>query len=81
MQVEWLLPDRRIEIPDDRSFVKAAEHLVGLTGPRPHQPLVFSAKARERFDSFSAAHNIKSARLRKGSNADAAAEEGSSCPT
>jgi len=80
MQVEWLLPDRRIAIPEHRSFTKAAENLVSLTGPRPHQPIVFSDEARERFDSFSAAHNIKSAKLRKGSNADAAAEEGSGCP-
>ena len=79
MQVEWLLPDRRIQVPDELSLCKAAEHIVGCTGPRPHMQLVFSTDARERFDSFATAFNIKSAKLRRGSNADAAAEEGPSC--
>ena len=79
MQVEWLLPDRRLEIPDELSLHKAAERIVGRTGPHPHMQLAFSTDARERFDSFATAFNIKSAKLRNGSNADAAAEEGPSC--
>ena len=81
MQVEWLLPDRHIAIPDELSLHKAAERIVGRTGPHPHMQLTFSTDARERFDSFATAFNIESARLRRGSNADAAAEEGLSCLT
>ena len=79
MQVEWLLPDRRLDIPEELSLHKAAERIVGRTGPHPHMQLVLSTDARERFDSFATAFNIKAAKLRKGSNSDAAAEEGPSC--
>jgi len=33
---EWLLPDRRITIPDQNDMFKAAAHLVEFTANRPH---------------------------------------------
>ena len=36
---EWLLPDRRIEIPADNDIFKATETLVEFTASRPHMKL------------------------------------------
>lgn len=33
---EWLLPDRRLDIPAHHDMFKAAEHLVEFTSNRPH---------------------------------------------
>ena len=36
---EWLLPDRRLEIPADNDIFKAAETLVEFTASRPHMKI------------------------------------------
>ena len=34
-QVEWLLPDRRIDVPDEYSLTAASTRLIGYTGTHP----------------------------------------------
>ena len=75
-QAEWCLPDRRLDIPEELDILLAAKRLVEFTAKQPHLELGFSEEARERFDSYGVMFNTRSNQLRKGADADAAAEEG-----
>ena len=75
-QVEWCLPNRRLDIPDDKDLIEAAKRLVSYTSRRPHLTLDFDRAAREQFDSYGVMFNTRANQLRKGADADAAAEEG-----
>ena len=75
-QVEWCLPDRRIEIPEGHDILLAAKNLVKQTSKNAHLELDFSDAAREQFDSYGVMFNTRSNQKRKGADADAAAEEG-----
>ena len=75
-QAEWCLPDRRLHVPLELDILLAAKRLVEFTAKQPHLELGFSEEARERFDSYGVMFNTRSNQLRKGADADAAAEEG-----
>ena len=70
------MPDRRLEIPATHDILLAAVNLVQQTSKMPHLELDFSDAAREQFDSYGVMFNTRSNQLRKGADADAAAEEG-----
>ena len=75
-QAEWCLPDRRLNIPEEFDILMAATRLVEHTSKHAHLELGFSDAAREQFDSYGVMFNTRSNQLRKGADADAAAEEG-----
>ena len=74
-QAEWCLPDRRLSIPEEFDILLAAKRLVDHTSKQPHLEIGFSTAAREQFDSYGVMFNSRSNQLRKGADADAAAEE------
>ena len=84
-QVEWCLPDRRLEIPEEYDVLLAAKNLVNQTSRNAHLEIDFSDAAREQFDSYGVMFNARSNQKRKGADADAAAEEGTTglvhCPS
>ena len=75
-QVEWLLPDRRIDTPDNLSLVKASAHLITYTARYPGMVLEFSPAAKDMFDSYTVMFNTRCNSYRRKSDADSAAEEG-----
>ena len=79
-QAEWCLPNRRLDIPDEFDILAAAKRLVEYTKQHPHLTLEFDPSARELFDSYGVMFNTRANQLRKGADADAAAEEGITCP-
>lgn len=76
MQVEWLLPDRRIVPLDDEDIAVAAKHLITYTSIRAGREIKFSDTAKDMFDSYQVMFNTRCARFRKSQDPDAAAEEG-----
>ena len=79
-QAEWCLPNMRLDIADDFDILTAAKRLVEYTKQHPHLNLEFDQSARELFDSYGVMFNTRANQLRKGADADAAAEEGITCP-
>ena len=75
-QVEWLLPDRRLEVPETLDLVKASAHLITFTARYPGLVLEFSDPARDIFDSYTVMFNTRCSEYRRRSDADSAAEEG-----
>ena len=75
-QVEWLLPDRRIEVPNEYSLTAASTRLIGYTGTHPGRVLQFERAAKDMFDSYSVMFNTRVSIRRKNQDADSAAEEG-----
>ena len=63
-------------MPDDKDIIEAAKRLVSYTSRKPHLCLDFDTAAREQFDSYGVMFNTRANQLRKGADADAAAEEG-----
>ena len=84
-QVEWCLPDRRLDIPEGYDILLAAKNLVKQTSKNAHLEIDVSDAAREQFDSYGVMFNTRSNQKRKGADADAAAEEGTTglvhCPS
>ena len=76
LQVEWLLPDRRLDVPDDLKLGTASARLIEYTGVQPSRTLVFEQEAKNIFDSYSVMFNTRVSVRRKKQDADAAAEEG-----
>ena len=75
-QVEWMIPDRRIPVPPELDLSEAAEHLISFTSRQPGLVLEFEPDAKDEFDSYNLMFNVRCDKLRKQSDADAAAEEG-----
>ena len=75
-QVEWLLPDRRLSVPESLDLVKASAHLITFTARYPGLVLEFSQPARDTFDSYTVMFNTRCSEYRRKSDADSAAEEG-----
>ena len=63
-------------MPDDQDIIEAAKRLVRYTSSRPRLSLDFDTAAREQFDSYGVMFNTRANQMRKGADADAAAEEG-----
>ena len=74
--MEWYLPDRRIEVPEECDLSKAAEFLVSHTSRYPELVLTFDPEAKELFDSYQVFFNIRCTQRRNQQDAGAAAEEG-----
>ena len=62
-------------MPDDQDIIEAAKRLVSYTSMRPPLTLDFDTAAREQFYSYGVMFNTRANQLRKGADADAAAEE------
>ena len=78
-QVEWLLPDRRIEPPQELQLGTASARLIEYTSVQPGRTLEFHPTAKDLFDSYSVMFNTRVSVRRKNQDADAAAEEGVPC--
>ena len=76
VQVEWLLPNRRLDVPDECNLLKAAEHLASHTSRHPGHVVEFDTDARDMFDSYQVMLNARCSLLLTDQDADAAAEEG-----
>ena len=75
-QVEWLLPNRRIDVPEQLQLSAASARLIEYTSVLPGRVLQFEPDARDMFDSYSVMFNTRVSVRRKRQDADAAAEEG-----
>ena len=76
VQVEWLLPDRRIDVPEALQLGTASARLIEFTSVQPSRTLKFEPRAKDMFDSYSVMFNSRVSVRRKQQDADAAAEEG-----
>ena len=76
LQVEWLLPDRRIEVPEDLRLGTASATLIEYTSVQPGPTLLLEPLTKDMFDSYSAMFNPRVSVRRKKQDADAATEEG-----
>ena len=76
VQDEWLLPNRRLEVPDENNLLMAAQHLISHTSRHPGLTLEFDADARDMIDSYPVMLNTRCSKLRTDADPDAAAEEG-----
>ena len=74
--MEWLLPDRRLPVPPECDLTKAADFLVKQTARHPGLALAFTPAAKDAFDSYQVAFNVRCTGHRNRQDADAAAEEG-----
>jgi hypothetical protein len=59
IQVEWLLPDRRLDVPDDRNILVQLPVFLKEQIRVPHRKIVMSEEARGVFSSFQTMYNIK----------------------
>ena len=76
VQVEWLLPDRRIDVPEALQLGTASTKLIEYTSLQPSHTLQFEPQAKDVFDSYSVMFNSRVSVRRRQQDADAAAEEG-----
>ena len=72
-------PNRRLDAPAELDPINASRHLISHTSQHPGLVLDFDEHARSYFDSFCVTFNTGCNKLRKGSNADVAAEAGIAC--
>ena len=76
VQVEWLLPERRIVPKPEEDIPTAARHLITYTSFKAGREIKFSENAKDMFDSYQVMFNTRCAKFRKPQDPDAAAEEG-----
>ena len=71
-----MLPDRRLDVPEDLKLGTPSARLIEYTGVQPGRTLQFEQQAKDMFDSYSVMFNTRVSVRRKKQDADAAAEEG-----
>ena len=76
LQVEWLLPDRRLDVAEDLRLGTASATLIEYTSVHPGRTIKFEPLAKDMFDSYSVMFNTRVSVRRKQQDADSAAEEG-----
>ena len=76
LQVEWLLHDRRIDVPEDLRLGTASTTLIEYTSVQPGRTIHFEPLAKDMFASYSVMFNTRVSVRRKQQDVDSAAEEG-----
>ena len=74
--LEWCLPNRKIEIPEDLNIFKRCEDLVSVTAIHYNVKMQLSEEARGYFTSYQAMFSIRGSLMRTSKNASEGAEEG-----
>ena len=75
-QVEWCIPDRQVDVPDDRNILKKFPGFIKKCALTAHREIILSQQARGMFLSYSTFYNVKVKLARDGNDADAGAEWG-----
>ena len=75
-QAEWCLPDRRLDIPDDKAISLKFPALVNTCAVAPHRVIRLSSAARGAFLGYQTMHKFKVKRARDANDADSGAEYG-----
>ena len=75
-EAQWLIPDRRIDIPDELNVMKAFPDFIKLCAKLPHRVLTMTPTARATFLSFQTLSNVRVKQARDLADADTGAEYG-----
>ena len=75
-QLEWCLPNRKIDIPKELNLFTRCEDLVSTTAVHYNIKMNLSDEARGYFTSYQAMFSIRGAQQRTSKNAAEVAEEG-----
>ena len=73
---EWRLPNRKVDIPDDRNISLRMPGFVHRCAQTPHRQIGLTPDARGAFLSYATMYNIKVKTARDSDDADAGAEWG-----
>jgi hypothetical protein len=75
-RVEWCLPDRKVDIPDDHNIAKRMPAFIAECALMAHRKISLTDAARGAFLSYQTMYNIKVATARAANDADNGAEYG-----